>query len=58
MKNIVTILLAVFLIIQILDIDFDYLFDSLNKRPFINVLIAALCLISYQMEKKNQATKE
>jgi hypothetical protein len=53
MRYLTTVLLVVFLFTQILSLDFDNLFDlAMNKKAYINVLIAAICLISYQLEKK------
>lgn len=53
MKNIVTILLVIFVLLQVLNLDFDNLFNlTINKTVYINIIVAVLCLIGYLREKK------
>ncbi len=53
MKNLLFILLIVFLITQILFLDFDNLLDwSVNKKNYISIFIALSCILAYQQEKK------
>jgi hypothetical protein len=53
MKNITLILVIVFLIIQVLFLNFDNLTDfELNKRAYISILIGILLLFIIVKEKK------
>jgi len=54
MKNISLILVIVFLIVQVLFINFDHLTDFvLNQRAYISILIGIILLIVIVKEKKN-----
>jgi hypothetical protein len=53
MKNVVLILLIIILITQILNLDFNHLFDfGINKRIYGQIAVVIFCLLAYLQEKK------
>ncbi len=53
MNKVVLILIIILLIVQILFLDFDNIFDfAANKQTYINLIVLILLLIGNQMGKK------